>query len=81
MTDAASTAEDDLPVSEWPRARKVAWRKARAAGEPWHLAANAMIQDMDLMGIPLTSAAIQLGTLEGMSRGERGVRDWVDGIQ
>jgi hypothetical protein len=74
-----AAALDGDPAT-WPRDRKIAWCKARAAGCPWESAANSMIQDMARLGIPLSRDAIALGTLEGMRAGEAGVREWIRGI-
>jgi hypothetical protein len=71
---------DDTRPQDLPRARKIAWCKERAAGCPWTAAWASMIQDMDLLGIPLSSDAIQLGMLEAINGGERAVRRLIDSI-
>jgi hypothetical protein len=40
-----------------------------------------MIQNMELMGIPMSEPIIQLGMMEGVSAGEQGVRRFIDGIR
>ena len=59
---------------------KLAWVKARAAAEPWHVALASVIQDMTLMGIPLKPDLVMLGMADAMIGGERSVRDFVDGL-
>jgi hypothetical protein len=59
---------------------KLAWVKARAAAEPWHMAIGSMVQDMTLMGIPLKQDLILLGMGQAVTGGEWGVRDFIDGI-
>jgi hypothetical protein len=66
---------------EMTRAEKIAWCKERAAAEPWTSAIGSMVQDMELMGIPMSEPVIQLAMMEGISGGERGVRRWIDGVQ
>lgn len=62
------------------RAERVAWCKARAAGEPWHLAWSSMIQDMQVMGIPFDAETILLGMQEAVTGGEAAVRRFIDTI-
>jgi hypothetical protein len=66
---------------EMTRAEKIAWCKERAAAEPWTVAIGSMIQNMELMGIPMSEPIIQLGMMEGVSAGEQGVRRFIDGIR
>lgn len=62
------------------RAERVAWCKARAANEPWHLAWSSMIQDMDLMGIPFDPDTVMLGMQEAVTGGAAALRRFIDGI-
>ena len=59
---------------------KLAWVKARAAAEPWHVAIGSVIQDGNLMGIPLKQDLVLLGMADAMTGGERSVRGFVDGL-
>lgn len=59
---------------------KLAWVKARAAAEPWHVALASVIQDLNLMGIPLKQDLMLLGMGQAVTGGEWGVRDFIDGI-
>jgi hypothetical protein len=59
---------------------KLAWVKARAAAEPWTLALTSVIQDMRLMGIPIKPDLMMLGMQLMAIDGERGARDFVDGL-
>src|ERR1700733_2989280 len=59
---------------------KLAWVKARAAAEPWDVAISSVIQDMDLMGIPLNPALFGLMMGDAMHGCDRGVRGFIDGI-
>lgn len=59
---------------------KLAWVKARAAAEPWTAALSSMIQDMTMLGIPLNRDLMILGMGSAVTAGERGVRDFIDGI-
>jgi hypothetical protein len=68
--DRATATDDD----------KLAWVKARSAAEPWEVAFASAIQDMDLMGIPLHRELVMLGMQLAVFGGERGVRDFIDGL-
>jgi hypothetical protein len=59
---------------------RLAWVKARAAAEPWTSAFASVIQDARLMGIPLKPDLMTLGMQLMIIGGERGVRDFIDGI-
>lgn len=59
---------------------KLAWVKARAAAEPWNVAISSVIQDMQLMEIPLKPDLIMLMMQDAMIGGERSVRDFIDGL-
>jgi hypothetical protein len=61
-------------------AEKLAWCKARAAAEPWHDAQASVIQDMNLMGIPLKADLVLLMMQDAMIGGERSVRDFISGL-
>jgi hypothetical protein len=67
----AATATDE---------EKLAWVKARAAAEPWMSALASVIQDMQLMEIPLHPDLMMLGMQLMAIDGERGARDFVDGL-
>lgn len=60
--------------------QKLAWCKERAAAESWEHALASMISDMGKTGIPLNPDLYYLGMGEAMIGGERGVRDFIDGI-
>jgi hypothetical protein len=59
---------------------KLAFVKARAAAEPWDVALSSVIQDLNWMGIPLKPDLMMLGMGLAVAGGERGVRDFIDGI-
>lgn len=59
---------------------RLAWVKARAANEPWDVAISSVIQDMQLMGIPLNPDLYFPFMGEAMIGGEQGVRRFIDGI-
>jgi hypothetical protein len=59
---------------------RLAWVQARAAAGPWDLALSSVIQDMRLMGIPLKQDLVLLGMGAAMAGGERGTRDFIDGL-
>jgi hypothetical protein len=61
-------------------ADKLAWVKARAAAAPWDSAFASVIQDMQMTGIPLRPDLMPLGMGLMMVSGERGVRDFIDGL-
>jgi hypothetical protein len=61
-------------------AEKLDWVKARSAATPWDVAFGSAIQDMTLMGIPLKQDLVLLGMQDAEIGGERGVRDFVDGL-
>ena len=61
-------------------AEKLAFVKARAAAEPWDAALSSVIQDLNWMGIPLKPDLMMLGMGVAMGGGERGVRDFIDGL-
>jgi hypothetical protein len=59
---------------------KLAWCKERAAAEPWPSALASVIQDMSAQGIPLNPDLTTLGMGMAIVGGERGVREFIDGI-
>lgn len=59
---------------------KLAWCKARANAEPWNVALASVIRDMQLMGIPMNPDLYILAMIEAMTRGEEGVRYFIDGL-
>lgn len=61
-------------------AEKLEWCKARARAEPWNVAPASVIQDMQLMGIPLNPDLYMLLMGEAMIGGEQGVRRFIDGL-
>jgi hypothetical protein len=61
-------------------AEKLEWCKARAAAEPWNVAPASIIQDMQLMGIPLNPDLYMLLMGEAMIGGEQGVRRFIGGL-
>jgi hypothetical protein len=73
-TDSASA--DPFGTDE----QKLAWCKERAAAERWDVALASMISDMGKLGIPLNPDLYFLAMGEAMIGGERGVRDFIDGI-
>lgn len=82
MTAADSTLPPVPPINRETAtdAEKLAWVKARAAAEPWPSALASVIQDTALMGIPLKPDLITLGMGLAVAGGERGVRDFIDGL-
>lgn len=80
-----TSASQDNPVPDIDRAtatdaEKLEWVKARAAAEPWTTALGSVIQDMTLMGIPLTADLSYLGLMEAAIGGETGIRRFIDGL-
>lgn len=80
------SAADSLPpvpsisLATATEEEKLAWVKARADAEPWDLAVNSVIVDMQLAGIPLKPDLIQLGTQAAMAGGERAARDFTGSL-
>lgn len=60
--------------------QKLEWVKARAANEPWRAAIASVIQDMQMMDIPLNPDLMMLAMGEAMIDGEQGVRRFIDGL-
>jgi hypothetical protein len=76
-------ADTEIPSTDRATAteqEKLDWVKARALAEPWHAAISSVIQDMTLMGIPLKQDLVMLMMADAMTGGERGVRDFIDGL-
>lgn len=61
-------------------AEKLAWVKARAGAEPWASALASVIQDMQLMDIPMNPDLYFLAMGEAVVGGEQGVRRFIDGL-
>jgi hypothetical protein len=60
--------------------QKLAWCKERAAAESWQHALASMVSDMNKTGIPLNPDLYLLGMGLAVIDGERGVREFIDGI-
>ena len=70
----------DIDPATATDAEKLAWVKARANAEPWESAIASVIQDMQLMGIPLNPDLLFPAMGEAMIGGEQGVRRFIDGL-
>jgi hypothetical protein len=78
-------ATDSLPVPSVNLAaateeERLAWVKARAAAQPWHLALNSVIIDMQLAGIPLRPDLIDLAAETARTGGERAARHFIGSL-
>lgn len=73
-------AETPTPDPHGTDEQKLAWCKERAAAERWDVALASMISDMGKTGISLNPDLYFLAMGEAMIGGERGVRDFIDGI-
>jgi hypothetical protein len=76
----AGAAIPDIDRATATDEEKLAWVKARSAAEPWSSALASVIQDMDLMGIPLNPDLAMLGMSEAIIGGEQGIRRFIDGL-
>ncbi len=79
-TDNGTAAIPDINPATATDEEKLAWVKARAAAEPWEVVIASVIQDMQLMGIPLNPDLYMLMMGEAMIGGEQGVRRFIDGL-
>lgn len=61
-------------------AEKLEWVKARAGAESWDVALSSVIQDMQMLDIPLNPDLAMLGMGEAVIAGEQGVRRFIDGL-